>query len=399
VFAIRGKSFTAARGRDRRRRPALEALECRNLPSFLPPVAYPLGPGPAALAAGDFTGDGVPDLVSVAANTVRLSPGNGDGTFQSFLLNNGDGTFTGTVTLPVTHPVVGDFTGHGNLDVAGVSGTNSVSVFPGNGDGTFGPPVVSHVGGLGVFTLAAADFDGDGHLDLAATTSTSSDHEHTTRLRLLLGQGDGTFQEAPVSTPILQYGAVPVFMAAADFSGDGTPELIVGDHLLGDVVILRGAGDGSFRPVDSFGVFGVNGLDSGVVGDFNGDGLPDFAVTDGTAQVFLNAGDGGNGPGATSPASHGSRALGDPSSAVAAAELLVADVRPQPVSPAVGRPASAFAVAAPSAAGLAEPFALPPAQPLARAPLGPTHRPADRAEAVDVAGPADPLAGSPEGTA
>jgi hypothetical protein len=495
VLTIRGKSrtlasFTAAPGRGRARfRPALEVLEGRNLLSFLPPVTYPLGPGPAALAVGDFTGDGIPDLVAEAGNTVRVSPGNGDGTFQSpidtrglpngdhalavgdfdgdgnldvvvttrslrpgdsnfvsvlfgngdgtfqppvnyplamypqhvavadfkgdgrpdllvegdssvdgsptgtqVLLNNGDGTFTSTATLPVIHPVVGDFTGNGNLDIAGVAGTNTISVFPGNGDGTFQAPVSSHVDGERVFTLAVGDFNGDSILDLAATAFTPSDDVDSTRVHLLLGQGDGTFQESPVSTPIFRYGAVPVFMAAADFYGDGLPGLIVGDHTFGDVVVLRGVGDGSFRIADSFpGVF-PSGLSSGAVGDFNGDGLPDFAVTAGPVKVFLNAGDGGSGPGAASPGPAGSRVLGDHSTAVTAVEALVAGVRPQPVSPvAIGhRPAgAAYAAFTP---GRPEAVARPPQQQAAADAGTPAHHRVDRAEPADAAGLADPLA-------
>jgi hypothetical protein len=481
VFMIR---ITSEQGRPRFR-PTLESLEARNLPSFLPPITSPLGSGTGLTAVGDFTGDAIPDLVTVAGNsTVRVVPGNGDSTFGSpidirglpsgyhdalavgdfngdgnldvvvttrafrtgdpnfvsvlsgngdgtfqapmnyqlamlpqqvvvadfqgdglpdlvvssnissggsptgsqVLLNNGDGTFTSTAILPISHPVVGDFLGDGHLDLAGVSGTNTISVFPGNGDGTFQAPISSHIGGEGVFTLVAEDFNGDGHLDLAATAFTSTDDHDTTHVHLLLGQGDGTFLESPVSTPIFRYGAVPVFMATADFSGDGTPELIVGDHSFGDVLILRGAGDGSFQIADSFsGLFPVSGLESGVVGDFNGDGLPDFAVAGGSVvQVFLNAGDGGSRPGTA-----GSHVFSDQSSGVAATEALVADARPQPVNAVVANQQPAVIAAPPEAVTLA-------LQPRAVADVGTPsagHK-QDGSEPVGAAGLADPLVAS-----
>jgi hypothetical protein len=355
--------------------------------TFQAPVNYPLDMLPTSVAVADFKGDGRPDLMVESDASVDGSP-----TGTQVLLNNGDGTFGSTGILPIYHSVVGDFTGDGILDIAGVTGRNTVSVFLGNGDGTFQAPVSSHVGGEGVFTLTVGDFDGDGHPDLAATAFTSSDHLDTTRLHLLLGQGDGTFQESPVSTPIFQYGAGPVFMAAADFYGDGTPGLIVGDHSFSDVVVLRPAGGGSFRVADSFpGVFAVHGLDSGAVGDFNGDGLPDFAVTAGPVKVFLNAGDGGSGPGAASPGPSGSRVLGDHPTAVAAVEALVAGVRPQPVSPVViGRQPAAAAYTA-FTPDRPEALGRPPQEQAAADAGTPAHHREDRTEAADVAGLADPL--------
>jgi hypothetical protein len=356
--------------------------------TFPAPMNYPLAMYPQHVAVADFKGDGRPDLMV----STSIS-GGGSPVGTQTLLNNGDGTFSSTATLPVFNPVVGDFTGDGNLDIAGVTGTNTISVFLGDGDGTFQAPVSSHVDGEGVFTLAVGDFNGDGNLDLAATAFTSSDHVDTTRVHVLLGQGDGTFQESPVSTPIFRYGAEPVFMAAADFYGDGIPDLIVGDNTFSDVVVLRGGGDGSFRIADSFpGVFAVSGLDSGAVGDFNGDGLPDFAVTAGPIKVFLNAGDGGSGPGAAAQAPPPGLAQAVNPAAV---DALFAGARPNPVSRAdvVGQQSTVAAVDAAFSGALREALTPPPAQPaVADAGIAPHHHPGDRVEAADAAGLADPLA-------
>jgi hypothetical protein len=425
--------IVSARGLGRPRfRPALEALEARNLPSFLPPITSPLGPGTGLTAVGDFTGDGIPDLVTVAGTTLRVEPGNGDGSFGSPIDTRG---------LPSGYQdalAVGDFNGDGNLDVVVTTrgfragDPNFVSVLSGNGDGTFQAPMnyqlalaplqvvvagfqgdsrpdlvvstyISAGGSLigtqvllnngdGTFTSTVTlpilhpvvgDFLGDGHLDLAAAAFISTDDLDSTRMHLLLGQGDGTFQESPINTPILQYGAVPVFMATADFSSDGTPELIVGDHTFSDVVILRAAGDASFQTVDSFpGLFPVGGLESGVVGDFNREGLPDFAVAGGSVvRVFLNAGDGGSQPGAA-----GSHVFGDQSSGVAAVETLVPEARPQPVNRVVADQHPAVIAAPLEALTL-------PLQPRAVADVGawPAGHKKDGAEAVDAGGLADPL--------
>ena len=84
--------------------------------------------------------------------------------------------------------MAGDFTGDGHLDLAVAnSGSNTVSVLLGNGDGTFQPQVTYAVGQVPQ-ALVAGDFTGDGHLDLAVANSGDN------TVSVLLGNGDGTFQ-------------------------------------------------------------------------------------------------------------------------------------------------------------------------------------------------------------
>src|SRR5438128_89154 len=131
------------------------------------------GAGSWSVAAGDFNGDGKPDLAVANYGQPFSSPpieGN-----LSVLLGNGDGTFQAAVNYGAgakrSSVAVGDFNGDGKADLAVAnSGTNNISVLVGNGDGTF-QAAVNYSVGDGPQSVAVGDFNGDGKPDLAAATS------------------------------------------------------------------------------------------------------------------------------------------------------------------------------------------------------------------------------------
>ena len=133
------------------------ALNGSNLPvvllgngdgTFQSPLIATTSGGYAMLTVSDMNGDGKPDLVLV--DNSSSGP-------VSVLLGLGDGSFQSPITVAASnyyYPdaiVTGDFNGDGKPDVAVVYWVG-VSMFPGNGDGTLGTPVVSSlVRGTGIF--------------------------------------------------------------------------------------------------------------------------------------------------------------------------------------------------------------------------------------------------------
>jgi hypothetical protein len=100
-------------------------------------------------------------------------------------------------------------------------------------------------------------------------------------LGVLLGNGDGTFR------PVVTYGSggrVPTSVTVADANGDGKPDLLAANWLTssqhpqsGAVAVLLGNGDGTFQPAVLYGSGGF-GASSVASADVNGDGHQDLVV-------------------------------------------------------------------------------------------------------------------------
>jgi hypothetical protein len=236
-----------------------------------------VGSNPSALAAGDFNADGKLDLV--VANLYG-----GD---VSVFLGEGNGTFEPSVNYSVgSDPysvAVGDFNGDGKLDLAVVNdGSNTVSILLAKGDGTFQAAV--HYGtGPQPTSVAVADFNGDGKLDLAVSNFASNS------ISVLLGNGNGTFRTA------LNYdaGTQPWSVAVGDFDRDGKLDVAVANKSSDNVSILLGNGDGTFRSPVNYAV--GSAPESLAVGDFNHDSKLDLAVGNFDSyniSVLLGNGDG-----------------------------------------------------------------------------------------------------------
>ncbi len=220
---------------------------------------------PVALAVGDIDRDGDLDVVAPRAYV-------GGGGFV-FLRNEGNGRFAQPVNFSGTSRAAGialaDLNGDNKLDVAvsdgdGLAIGNSMSIYLGNGDGTFGARQAVSLGSgrIAPIGVAAADVDGDNDVDLAVACDAVG------AVMLLRNNGNGTFA-APVSIPV---GPQPDDIAAGDLNGDGRPDLVVA-HQEYRVSVLINNGTGGFTPAT-----GYDNLTSGT--NWAGPLLPCVALAD-----------------------------------------------------------------------------------------------------------------------
>ncbi|MEW6277061.1 MAG: VCBS repeat-containing protein [Candidatus Eremiobacterota bacterium] len=258
------------------------------------------------LQSADLNGDGRPDLALVS-----------DAAGVDLFLNTGVAPFLAQQpgspagTNPFTLSIL-DVDADGLLDLAvGDLGSSHLVVSLGRGGAAFGPTLVSRA--QRYQSNAVADFNGDSRPDLLGV---ALDPTFTvTGLDLFLQQADGSFPNVPSLQFPLPPPANILDMAAADFDGDGDPDVAVTDDNANQVVFLRNDGAGNLA--------NAGAVPTGripfrlAVADFNRDGRPDLAVSlpfpfpDGQAAVLLNQGGFTFGVQTTASTTGGAIAAGD----------------------------------------------------------------------------------------
>lgn len=240
--------------------------------SFQPRIDQATAPGVLTFAAADLDADGNADVIegdsSGGSDLLRVQFGNGDGTFQ-------DGADYPTAGSPI-QVVAADLDGDGRLDLAVISGFDTIGVLLGKPDGTFLPRLDIAVGTSFLTLLAVADVNGDGKPDLIAFQSNSGGRA----IRVMLGAGDGTFTlkgEYPA-------GARADAMAVADVTGDGKPDVLVYSSDASVLSVLPGDGDGALEPRIDYGALTVPSA-AMAVGDVTSDGKTDVLISAGSVFV------------------------------------------------------------------------------------------------------------------
>jgi len=179
----------------------------------------------ASLTSADFNHDGKLDIAfvdsSLHANKVYIYLGNGDGTFRSAPTLAGDGD--------TDQIAAGDFNGDRKPDLAITDYfANTVSIALGNGNGTFGV-TTTYPTGQNPQAITVADFTGDGKLDVATDSIYDS-------VSILPGNGDGTL--APYMGFAIASGASPAGLTSADFVNNGSSGVAVTGSSLNTVSVL-----------------------------------------------------------------------------------------------------------------------------------------------------------------
>jgi len=180
---------------------------------------------------------------------------------------------------------VADFDGDGTLDLATSNYyTDDVSILLGNGDGTFQNAVNYAAGGGNPMNLEVGYFNADAAPDLAVVNRNGG----SGFVSILLGNGDGTFQGA-VTYPI---GSFPWEMAVDDLNADSYADVAAVNTTDDSVSVLLGNGDGTFQAAVDYPASGNSYAVA--VGDYNADGTRDLAVANhyGPLSILLGNGDG-----------------------------------------------------------------------------------------------------------
>ena len=187
---------------------------------------------------------------------------------------------------------VGDFNGDGKPDlvVPNVSAT-TVSILLGNGNGTF-QAQSQYQAGYSPIAVGVGDLNGDGKLDLAVVNNGNDSNGQPGTVTILLGNGDGSFTTGKT----FGTGNGPDSVAMGDFNGDGRLDLALSNYNIGrgnSVAVLLGKGDGTFRKYVSYQT--GSAPESVATADLNGDGMLDLVTANelaDTVSVLLGKGDG-----------------------------------------------------------------------------------------------------------
>jgi hypothetical protein len=269
----------------------------------------------AGLDAGDVNGDHIPDVVAVQSGTSGVAGvhlGKGDGTFLPMTSTVGPIACCGQTAARLV-----DVNGDGRLDLVGLvgfydrfevdlgdglghftagpsrslnSGTHGSMVFSDFNEDGVPDAAIACEGGIAICLgmsggafgaptllapnekfVATGDFNRDGHADLISTNS-ALEFEFGSQISVYLGHGDGTF----TMLPTFYGGYKPTTFAVGDLNGDGVPDLAISNYGDPSIAIFVGTGNGTFLAGPVFpGVWAM----SLAIADLDGDGAPDLIGT------------------------------------------------------------------------------------------------------------------------
>ena len=224
------------------------------------------------LATADFDGDGFTDIAGSLLTGAQIFLSDGVGGVRPRQTIE-----TGGIVVAVA---AGDFDGNGVPDLALANKqSRDVAILFGDGQGGFGEPSSFGVSPKPV-DIAAGDFNQDGFDDLVVATSLIPTHN---AIDIYLGDGNGAFASVYTHS---ESPSLPLSVHVADIDGDQNLDVIAtytGDLFLNSrphMLALRGDGLGGFSPpAQRLGFQRNTRARDGLVGDMNEDGLADLVMT------------------------------------------------------------------------------------------------------------------------
>jgi len=258
---------------------------------FSPASSLPLPSAePVALAKGEFTGDGVNDLI--VGGSV---PGGGFVTVLSGASASLQFSPLAATTLPANVPFIrsGDLNGDALTDVAyTMTGGIPISIALGAVGGAL-TPAPSLLGNGPAYAPEIGDVDADGIADLAAVrTIAFTPTINYGESHLYRGLGAGAFGQ-PEIRPV---GSPSGFTLFADVSRDGFMDIVTMGSGTGLIETAVNDRSGGFHPGNAPIALVGGGFERAIVGDFNNDQKPDaavsFLVDVSRIDLFLNSGSG-----------------------------------------------------------------------------------------------------------
>jgi len=251
----------------------------------------------------DVTGDGRPELLAV--NETLFHPdGQKSAKIRQVVLTVKDGRWTEIPILPKGENLpqtfgdaltVADFNGDGRMDFATASHLfhNKMILFLNEPEGFVGTNIAALPDSSYIFGVAAADIDGDGRPDLACTATTLDNSKETaakdknltmrSRVFLLLNRPEGWVLKDIVDRPEGVSRDHFLRMAAADFDGNGRPDIVT-VFTDGTLFMLLNQDGTRFARARTPGWIKFGKASWVGTADFNKDGTPDLAVSYGSEK-------------------------------------------------------------------------------------------------------------------
>jgi len=233
---------------------------------------------PRSLVMGEFNEDGHADVALACSGGDEIA----------FLFGRGDGKFEEGPHYPVHRTPVGlasdDVNGDHHADLVVALRNDKVKVFLGNGAGEFRHGVQYEHGDTPT-SVALSDLNGDGKLDLVVTNGGPMSNA----VSIWLGNGDGSFRD-PKDYPT---GHRPLGVSFGDFNNDHNSDLLVINGEKDSFTTFLGNGNATFRPGKDSGADA--GPNFGLARDFNGDRLVDVAIVNlqsNDLSILFGKGDG-----------------------------------------------------------------------------------------------------------